>query len=55
MLVNNAPTRIRLINKLSMNTGDKHIIATTTAAKAAAEFAKGEKVLSLVQKYNGRK
>ena len=30
-------------------------VATTTAAKAAAEFAKGEKVLSLVQKYNGRK
>lgn len=29
--------------------------ATTAAAQAAAEFAKGAKILSLVQKYNGKK
>ena len=29
--------------------------ATTRAANAAAEFARGAEVLSLVQKYNGRK
>ena len=29
--------------------------ATTRAANAAADFARGEKVLSLIQKYNGKK
>lgn len=54
-----APTVIPLIDFVlsGIKEEDKPLFetATTRAAKAAAEFAKGESVLSLISKYNGKK
>ena len=53
------PTQIPLIDFVlsGIREEDKPLFetATTQAAAAAAEFAKGAEILSLVQKYNGKK
>ena len=53
------PNRIPLIDFVlsGIKEEDKPLFddATTRAANAATDFARGEKVLSLIQKYNGKK